>query len=95
MATKMPQRPKNLLQQIICDADLDYLGRNDFFILSEKLHKEFIEYKIACNDEEWKKSRIAFFQSHTYFTKSQNERRNAGKKAHFDFLRIVEKICKY
>ena len=61
MATKMPQRPKNLLQQIICDADLDYLGRNDFFILSEKLHKEFIEYKIACNDEEWKNQGLLFF----------------------------------
>ena len=94
MATKMPQTPKNLLQQIICDADLDYLGRDDFFILSEKLHKEFIEYDITSNDAEWKKSRIAFFQKHTYFTKSQNERRNIGKKAHFDFLKIVECISK-
>jgi len=92
MATKMPQTPKNNLQQIICDADLDYLGRADFFILSEKLHKEFIEYEIACNDNEWKESRIAFFQSHSYFTQSEKDRRNAGKQAHLDFLKKVEEI---
>jgi len=94
MATKMPQTPKNLLQQIICDADLDYLGRDDFFILSEKLHKEFIEYDISCNDAAWKKSRIAFLQTHTYFTKSQNQRRHTGKKSHLDFLKIVGEISK-
>ena len=33
MATKMPQNPKTHLEEIICDADLDYLGRSDFFIL--------------------------------------------------------------
>ena len=30
MATKIPQSPKNTLERIICDADLDYLGRDDF-----------------------------------------------------------------
>jgi len=30
MATKIPQSPKNLLEQIICDADLDYLGRERY-----------------------------------------------------------------
>ena len=30
MATKVPQAPTNLLEEIICDADLDYLGRHDF-----------------------------------------------------------------
>lgn len=33
MATQMPQNPHNHLGQIICDADLDYLGRNDFLSL--------------------------------------------------------------
>ena len=30
-ATIIPHKPKNKLEQIICDADLDYLGRDDFF----------------------------------------------------------------
>ena len=40
MATKIPQQPKNRLSEILCDADLDYLGRNDFFSIGDVLFKE-------------------------------------------------------
>ena len=40
MATKLPQSPKNQLEQIICDADLDYLGRDDYAINSNNLLQE-------------------------------------------------------
>ncbi|MEJ7675573.1 MAG: HD domain-containing protein [Chitinophagaceae bacterium] len=86
LATKMPQAPKNILQQIICDADLDYLGRNDFFVLSDKLRTEFRNYKIIRTDEEWESSRIAFLQSHAYFTTSSQKRRNPGKHLHLKQL---------
>lgn len=85
-ATKIPQRPKNILQQIICDADLDYLGRNDFFINTEKLHKEFIEYQVVQTEEEWKRSRIAFLRSHAYFTKYEKARRDHQKLEHLQQL---------
>ncbi len=42
MATKLPHNPVNQLQQILCDADLFYLGTNRFFISAENL---FLEYK--------------------------------------------------
>ena len=86
LATKVPQLPKNHLQQIICDADLDYLGREDFFIITEKLHKEFIEYKIVKNEEEWKTSRINFIRSHTFFTKSSRQKRNEQKITLLNYL---------
>jgi predicted metal-dependent HD superfamily phosphohydrolase len=86
LATKMPQAPKNILQQIICDADLDYLGRYDFFILSDKLRNEFRNYKIIRTDEEWEASRIAFLQSHAYFTTSSQKKRNPGKHSHLQQL---------
>lgn len=88
MATKMPQTPKNLLQKIICDADLDYLGRDDFFIINEELRKEFLEYKIVANDKEWKDSTIEFMQSHSYFTRSSQQRRNLGKQKHIEELTL-------
>mgnify|MGYP006205571307 CR=1 FL=1 len=47
MATKIPQQPHNLLEQILADADLDYLGRTDFFPISNKLRTEFIDHKIV------------------------------------------------
>ena len=39
MATKIPQSPKNKMEEIICDADLDYLGRDDFDSISNSLYK--------------------------------------------------------
>lgn len=86
LVTKIPQQPKNILQQIICDADLDYLGREDFFIISEKLRKEFMTYKIVQSEEEWEKSRITFLQSHSYFTKSSQQRRNPQKHSYLNQL---------
>lgn len=90
MATKIPQIPKTLLQKIICDADLNYLGRDEFFIINEELRKEFLEYKIVANDKEWKDSTIEFLQSHSYFTRSSQQRRNPGKQKHLDEL-ILQK----
>ncbi|MDE3213049.1 MAG: HD domain-containing protein, partial [Bacteroidota bacterium] len=40
MATRIPQSPHNLLEKIICDADLDYLGRDDFNRISRSLYEE-------------------------------------------------------
>lgn len=42
MATRIPQSPKTVLEEILCDADLDYLGRDDFFTLSRRLLRNFV-----------------------------------------------------
>jgi predicted metal-dependent HD superfamily phosphohydrolase len=86
LATRMPQSPGNILQQIICDADLDYLGHDNYYKISENLRKEFMIYKIVENEEEWKRSRIAFLQSHSYFTKSAHSRRTQKKLNHLQRL---------
>jgi len=44
MATKIPQDPHTKLEKIICDADLDYLGRDDFFTIGDKLYDELCIY---------------------------------------------------
>ncbi len=79
MATKIPPSPQNHLQQIICDADLDYLGRDDFFIIGKKLQKELSAYKIINSREEWEERQWAFLQSHHYFTKTSQRERAAVK----------------
>lgn len=88
LATKVPQQPKNILEQIICDADLDYLGRHDFFIISEQLRKEFLYYNIIVTEREWKKSRIDFIERHSYFTASSQNRRTPMKVAYLAQLKI-------
>ena len=87
MATKIPQSPKTLLEQIICDADLDYLGRNDFEPISQTLHKEFIIFKIIPEDIIWDHVQIKFFESHHYFTGTSISKRNEKKLKHLNILK--------
>ena len=87
MATKIPQSPNTLLEQIICDADLDYLGRNDFEPISQTLHKEFIIFKIIPEDIIWDHIQIKFFESHHYFTGTSVSKRNEKKLKHLNTLK--------
>lgn len=87
MATKIPQSPNTLLEQIICDADLDYLGRNDFGPISSNLYEEFRTFKIIPEDCIWDHLQIKFFESHRYFTKTALEKRNDIKLKHLAILK--------
>lgn len=87
MATKIPQTPHNLLEKIICDADLDYLGREDFEPISNNLRKEFLTYNIVSNNKEWEERQIKFFEMHKYFTASSNNLRNKTKELHLQELK--------
>ena len=86
MATKMPQKPKTLLQRIICDADLDYLGRPDFTTITESLKKEFLYYSIVKDEEEWNKVQTEFLKRHRYHTASSQKRREPVKQRNFSRL---------
>lgn len=91
-ATKIPQSPNTLFEQIICDADLDYLGRNDFEPISRNLYDEFISFKIIPEDVIWDHIQIRFFESHQYFTKTAIEKRNKIKMKH---LAILKERCNW
>ncbi len=79
MATKIPQSPQNIYQEIICDADLDYLGREDFFKIGNTLRMELIAYKKISNDHVWEERQLDFLQSHQYFTKTSRQKREPVK----------------
>jgi len=68
LATRIPQSPKNYLEKIICDADLDYLGRPDFYKISNYLFKELKAYSIIKNQKEWDIAQIKFLEAHKYHT---------------------------
>jgi hypothetical protein len=86
-ATKIPQSPKNKLEEIICDADLDYLGRDDFDPISNQLYKEFLEFGFVKDYDDWMKKQIGFFGIHNYFTQSSRELRNPKKMAQLEKLK--------
>lgn len=85
MATKIPQSPKNILEQIICDADLDYLGRTDYHANSQLLLQE-LKITKTITELEWLLIQDGFLSKHQYFTKTSNTNRNKLK------LNVLESI---
>lgn len=75
MATKIPQSPKNRLEEIICDADLDYLGREDFYSIGQTLFEELKALNVLDSEEKWNQIQVSFLESHSFFTKTNQERR--------------------
>jgi len=92
MATQIPQNPHNKLEQIICDADLDYLGREDFFTIGNKLFDELCMYGIIDSENEWNKLQVRFLEKHHYFTASAKKLRKDKKAA--NLLLVKSKIKK-
>ncbi|HEX2847036.1 MAG TPA: HD domain-containing protein [Chitinophagaceae bacterium] len=86
LATKVPQEPGNLLEQIICDADLDYLGRNDFFTIGQELHKEFMAFGIVKSNEEWEQLQMNFLKKHQYHTHTSRQEREPVKQKNIQQL---------
>jgi predicted metal-dependent HD superfamily phosphohydrolase len=84
MATKIPQTPETKLQQIICDADLDYLGRDDFFEIGDNLFLEFRKYGLLTTEAEWQAMQQRFLENHAYFTDSAKRLRDAKKQENLE-----------
>jgi adenylate cyclase len=94
MATQMPQKPKNHLQEIMCDADLDYLGRPDYLNVSRNLFRELIGLNLIKESEyDWNKLQLKFLQEHQYFTESAKKRRNQSKNK--QLMKIIEQDYKF
>lgn len=68
MATKVPQSPNTHLEKLLCDADLEYLGGDDYFTISNRLYEELHLNGHPISEEEWKKIQINFLEQHHYWT---------------------------
>lgn len=90
LATRLPQHAGTYLEKILCDADLDYLGRSDFFMIALRLQYEWNTLKIhRTTIREWYELQLIFLKEHTYFTRSAQVLRN-GKKQ--DNIRELEML---
>ncbi|MGH2642434.1 MAG: HD domain-containing protein [Chitinophagaceae bacterium] len=88
-ATHIPQLPKNHLERIICDADLDYLGRDDFFPIAKLLFKELLTLNMVKNEQDWNLIQVRFLSSHHYFTENSIKLRSKKEAAHLAALQKV------
>ena len=92
--TKIPQSPTTHLEEIMADADLDLLGRDDFLALNQALRAETAALGKSTTDEEWYMGQVAFLQTHCYFTDSARFLRAAGKKQNIEKLIKLLEQCR-
>lgn len=80
LATRLPQKPVTILEKILCDADLDYLGRDDFFMIANKLLCEWNENGIPITLKKWYQIQVTFLENNDYFTESAIALRKEKKR---------------
>ncbi|MEZ5033366.1 MAG: YitT family protein [Chitinophagaceae bacterium] len=80
MATRLPQTPKEKLAHYLCDADLYYLGTDDYNFYAAKLYKEFKKTGFVKSQADWQIKQADFLATHTYFTTTARNERDAKKQ---------------
>ncbi|MFT7343910.1 MAG: ligand-binding sensor domain-containing protein/class 3 adenylate cyclase [Lentimonas sp.] len=85
--TEIPHKPKNVLEQIICDADLDYLGRADFHEIADKLRIELREHGKIDSDRAWDNIQVGFLTQHKYFTATSKRLRDEKKAQNLEEIK--------
>ena len=91
MKTKLQVKPETLLEKILCDADLIYLGSDEFESRGTKLFHEWLAYGKLSNEREWNDKQIHFLEHHRYCTHAAREQADAKKAEHLVRLKNMVK----
>jgi len=86
LATRLPQTPLNNEQALLADADLDSLGREDFFASSKALWHERVASGMDIPWQVWLENQLRFLRDHRYFTPAAQTLRNEGKEKNIELL---------
>jgi len=86
MATKIPQTPHNKLEEIIADADLEYMGTTGFESTADDLFRELNFINPELTEEKWVDIQISFLQNHHYFTRFCLETKEPVKQDYLNKL---------
>ncbi|MBV6643981.1 MAG: HD domain-containing protein [Cyclobacteriaceae bacterium] len=91
LATTMPQNPQNLMEQVICDADLMHLGTEDYFEKSNLLHKEMSHTQgEKISKKQWMKMNQTFIGEHQFFT--EYAQKTFGEKEQENLKEVEKKL---
>jgi len=89
MATKVPQTPTGTLSDILCDADLDYLGRDDFGPVASSLFSELRNLELVTDEKVWNRIQLGFLSDHFYHTTYGKTYRQPKKEEHINEIRTI------
>jgi predicted metal-dependent HD superfamily phosphohydrolase len=81
LATKYPQHPASVLEQVICDADLFHLGQKDLFDKMALIREEWsLTRNLTYSDDQWHALNLEFISTHVFYTtycqKNYDKRKN-------------------
>ncbi len=94
MATQPPQSPKTKLEEILCDADLFYLGGDQYDEIADTLYEELFLHGKKMSEKEWLDLQIESLENHQYFTEYAKRTRDANKQSILDYLH-QQKLNRY
>jgi class 3 adenylate cyclase len=89
MTTKLPPQPHNKLERIMCDADLDYLGRSDMIPVSNSLYRELKEMNKIGSMRDWNELQVKFISGHQYYTKTAQSLREVNKQKQIERIKNI------
>ena len=91
LSTDLDREPKTHVEKILCDADLDNLGREDFFKLDGKLREGRRARGLDVSDDaKWYQGTLEIIKKHQYYTESQKKLRKKGKQK--NLKRLLNKM---
>lgn len=93
MATRLPQSPRNLHEQLMADSDLDLLGRDDFLPLNGKLRAELAHFRPDPGTRMWFEGQLAFLREHRYWTDMARQLRDSGKRRNIARIEQLLSSC--
>lgn len=86
MATRLPQTPRSLLEELLADADLDNLGTESFFQRNQDLRLELAANGEPTTSQQWYVHQLAFLQSHHYWSAAAISLRELAKQRHIALI---------
>ena len=89
IVTKLEETPKNLLESIIRDSDLEYLGSEDFIKISPLLKEEWINCKVVKSDSEFYKIQYEFISNHSFYTDFMMKNSQNQKRENIDYAKSM------
>jgi class 3 adenylate cyclase/HD superfamily phosphodiesterase/streptogramin lyase len=87
LVTFAAKKPQTILEKILRDADLDYLGREDFHEVSDKLKQELLDRNMIRSADHWDELQVHFLENHEYYTESARTERNELKAKHLEEIK--------
>ena len=88
LATRMPQKPTNRIEEILCDADLSHAGKKGFYSRSLLLKEEWeLSQNIKISEYDWLKKSINFLVSLNFFTPAAREKYTKQKIKNLEKLK--------